>query len=133
MVRKKNHAFNPRKNIALTAKGLESPNKISGIYISKIAAKSENKIKQEDNRYADEEKTKQHITIMKKVIQFEDLQTFFQKYNEMPIQIFLRNFDRTCDSLDITDKKNILLITKLVDGAMKTYIKSPSIRKVSTN
>ncbi|GFS92236.1 hypothetical protein TNCV_1113451 [Trichonephila clavipes] len=47
----------------------------------------------------------------------------------MPIQTFLRNFESTCDSFDITEKQNILFVTKLVDGAVKTYIKSQSIPK----
>ncbi|GFX36582.1 hypothetical protein TNCV_2031631 [Trichonephila clavipes] len=134
MVRKKKKRdSNPRKNIALTAKELESsssPNKILEIYISKGEAKNENKIKQKENIDADEEKLKQHITIIKNYIRFENLQTFFQKYNlEMPIQTFLRNFESTCDSFDITEKQKILFITKLVDGAVKTYIKSQSIPK----
>ncbi|GFX21576.1 hypothetical protein TNCV_1399901 [Trichonephila clavipes] len=47
----------------------------------------------------------------------------------MPIQTFIRNFESTCDSFDITEKQKILFITKLVDGAVKTYIKSRSIPK----
>ncbi|GFV31962.1 hypothetical protein TNCV_4195241 [Trichonephila clavipes] len=47
----------------------------------------------------------------------------------MPIQTFLRNFESTCDSFDITEKQSILFITKLVDGAVKTYIKSQLISK----
>ncbi|GFS94237.1 hypothetical protein TNCV_2013271 [Trichonephila clavipes] len=95
-----------------------------------MEAKNEIKIKQEENLDAEEEKVKQLITIIKNEIRFEDLQTFFQKYNlEMPIQIFIRNFESTCDSFDITEKQKILFITKLVDGAVKTYIKSQSILK----
>ncbi|GFU50255.1 hypothetical protein TNCV_300881 [Trichonephila clavipes] len=66
--KKKKRASNPRKNIALTAKELESSsssNKISEIHISKMEAKNENKIKQEDNLDADEEILKQPITIIK--------------------------------------------------------------------
>ncbi|GFT35456.1 hypothetical protein TNCV_922701 [Trichonephila clavipes] len=77
MVRKKKkRASSPRKNIALTAKELESsssPNKISEIYISKMEVKNENKIKQKENINADEEKLKQSITIIKNDIRFEDL------------------------------------------------------------
>ncbi|GFU41785.1 hypothetical protein TNCV_977851 [Trichonephila clavipes] len=79
MVRKKKRAKNPRKNIALTAKEIESsssPNKISENHTSKMEAKNENKIKQEENLDADEEKLKQPITIIKNDIRFEDLQTF---------------------------------------------------------
>ncbi|GFW16275.1 hypothetical protein TNCV_4264401 [Trichonephila clavipes] len=47
----------------------------------------------------------------------------------MPIQTFLGNFESTCDSFDVTEKQKILFITKLVDGAVKTYIKSQSIPK----
>ncbi|GFU78602.1 hypothetical protein TNCV_2302141 [Trichonephila clavipes] len=50
MVRKKKRAKNPRKNIALTAKEIESsssPNKISENHTSKMEAKNENKIKRE--------------------------------------------------------------------------------------
>ncbi|GFX16540.1 hypothetical protein TNCV_23111 [Trichonephila clavipes] len=93
-----------------------------------MEAMNENKIKQEENIDADEEKLKQPITIIKNDIRFEDLQTFFQKYNlEMPIQTFLRNFESTFDSFDITEKQKILFITKLEDGAVKTYIKPQSI------
>ncbi|GFT51011.1 hypothetical protein TNCV_3512341 [Trichonephila clavipes] len=82
MVWKKKHAKNPRKNIALTAKEIESsssPNKISENHTSKMEAKNENKIKQEENLDADEEKLKQPITIIKNDIRFEDLQTLFSK------------------------------------------------------
>ncbi|GFW77580.1 hypothetical protein TNCV_2499721 [Trichonephila clavipes] len=90
MVRKKKkRASNPRKNIALTTKELESsssPNKILEIYISKMEAKNENKIKQKENLDADKEELKQPITIIKSDIRFEDLQTFVEKYDmEMPI------------------------------------------------
>ncbi|GFV57212.1 hypothetical protein TNCV_2558151 [Trichonephila clavipes] len=134
MVRKKKkRASNPRKNIAFIAEELESlssPNKISETHLSKMEAKNEIKIKQEENLDAEEEKLKQPITIIKNEIRFEDLHTFFQKYNlEMPIQAFIRNFESTCDSFDITEKQKILFITKLVDGAVKTYIKSQSIPK----
>ncbi|GFX18205.1 hypothetical protein TNCV_4305071 [Trichonephila clavipes] len=95
-----------------------------------MEAKNENKIKQEENLDADVEILKQSITIIKNDILFEDLPTFFQKYNlEMRIQIFIRNFESTCDSFDITEKQKTLLITKLVDRAVKTYIKSHSIPK----
>ncbi|GFU11582.1 hypothetical protein TNCV_4492161 [Trichonephila clavipes] len=98
------------------------------IDVSKMEAKTENKIKQEENIDADEDKLKQPITIIQNDIQFEDLQTFFQKYNlEMPIQIFLRNFESTSGSFDITEIP--IYITKLVDGAVKTYIKSQLIPK----
>ncbi|GFW72124.1 transposon Tf2-11 polyprotein [Trichonephila clavipes] len=108
MVRKKKRAKNPRKNIALTAKEIESsssPNKISENHTSKMEAKNENKIKQEENFDADEENL------------------------EIPIQKFIRNFESTCDSFDIPEKQKILFIIKLVDGAVKTYIKSQSIPK----
>ncbi|GFY00413.1 hypothetical protein TNCV_1664521 [Trichonephila clavipes] len=112
MVRKKKRASNPRKNIALTAKEIESsssPNKISESHTSKMETMNEIKIKQEEDLDADEEKL-QPITIIKNDIRFEDLQTFFQKYNlEIPIQTFIRNFE--------------------IDGAVKTYIKSQSIPK----
>ncbi|GFX01516.1 hypothetical protein TNCV_3970191 [Trichonephila clavipes] len=84
MVRKKKRASNPRKNIALTAKEIESsssPNKISESHTSKMETMNEIKIKQEENLDADEEKLQQPITIIKNDIRFEDLQTFFQKYN----------------------------------------------------
>ncbi|GFX91479.1 hypothetical protein TNCV_2599281 [Trichonephila clavipes] len=88
MVRKKKRASNPRKNIALTAKEIESSssNKISKSHTSKMETVNEIKIKQEENLDADEEKLQQPITIIKNDIRFEDLQTFFQKYNlEIPI------------------------------------------------
>ncbi|GFW74512.1 hypothetical protein TNCV_2414111 [Trichonephila clavipes] len=98
MVRKKKRANNPRKNIALTAKEIESsssPNKISESHTSKMETMNEIKMKQEEDLDADEEKLKQPITIIKNDIRFEDLQTFFQKYNlEMPIQTFIRNFEK---------------------------------------
>ncbi|GFS71491.1 hypothetical protein TNCV_5051831 [Trichonephila clavipes] len=132
MVRKKKRASNPRKNIALTAKEIESsssPNKISESHTSKIETMNEIKIKQ-DNLAADEEKLQQPTTIIKNDIRFEDLQTFFEKYNlEIPIRTFIRNFESTCDSFNISEKQKILFITKLVDGAVKTYIKSQSIPK----
>ncbi|GFU55300.1 hypothetical protein TNCV_4892581 [Trichonephila clavipes] len=84
MVRKKKRASNPRKNIALTTKEIESsssPNKISESHTSKLETMNEIKIKQEENLDADEEKLQQPITIIKNDIRFEDLQTFFQKYN----------------------------------------------------
>ncbi|GFX43471.1 hypothetical protein TNCV_4874911 [Trichonephila clavipes] len=76
--KKKKRASNTRKNIAITAKELESSssNKISEIHISKMQAKNENKIKQEENIDADEEKLKQPIAIIKNDIRFKDLQTF---------------------------------------------------------
>ncbi|GFW14451.1 hypothetical protein TNCV_298711 [Trichonephila clavipes] len=95
MVRKKKRASNPRKNIALTAKEIESsssPNKISKSHTSKMETVNEIKIKQE-NLDAEEEKLQQPITIIKNDIRFEDLQTFSKKYNlEIPIQTFIRNF-----------------------------------------
>ncbi|GFS80438.1 hypothetical protein TNCV_3448461 [Trichonephila clavipes] len=57
--KKKKRAGNPRKNIALTTKELESsssPNQFSEIHISKMEAKKENKIKQEENLDVDEGK-----------------------------------------------------------------------------
>ncbi|GFV56907.1 hypothetical protein TNCV_1869481 [Trichonephila clavipes] len=133
MVRKKKRASNPRKNIALTAKEIESsssPNKISESHTSKLETMNEIKIKQEENLDADEEKLQQPISIVKNDIRFEDLQTFFQKYNlEIPIQTFIRNFESTCDSFNIPDKQKILFIIKLVDKAVKTYIQSQSIPK----
>ncbi|GFX05168.1 retrovirus-related Pol polyprotein from transposon 17.6 [Trichonephila clavipes] len=133
MVRKKKRASNPRKNIVLTAKEIESsssPNKISESHTSKMETRNEIKIKQEENLDADEEKLQQPITIIKNDIRFEDLQTFFQKYNlEIPIQTFIRNFESTCDSFNIPEKQKILFIIKLVDGAVKTYIQSQSIPK----
>ncbi|GFX16518.1 hypothetical protein TNCV_22891 [Trichonephila clavipes] len=132
MVRKKKRASNPRKNIALTAKEIESSssNKISESHTSKLETMNEIKIKQEENLDADEEKLQQPITIIKNDIRFEDLQTFFQKYNlEIPIQTFIRNIESTCDSFNIPEKKKILFIIKLVDGAVKTYIQSQSIPK----
>ncbi|GFW91790.1 hypothetical protein TNCV_3400501 [Trichonephila clavipes] len=133
MVRKKKRAKNPRKNIALTAKEIESsssPNKISKSHTSKMETVNEIKIKQEENLDAEEEKLQQPITIIKNDIRFEDLQTFFQKYNlEIPIQTFIRNFESTCDSFNIPEKQKILFIIKLVNGAVKTYIQSQSIPK----
>ncbi|GFX56596.1 hypothetical protein TNCV_3954231 [Trichonephila clavipes] len=79
MVRQKKRASNPRKNIALTAKAIESyssPNKILESHTSKLETMNEIKIKQEENLDADEEKLLQPITIIKNDIRFEDLQTF---------------------------------------------------------
>ncbi|GFX55287.1 hypothetical protein TNCV_3968411 [Trichonephila clavipes] len=90
---------------------------------------NEIKTKQEENLDADE-KLQQPITIIKNDIRFEDLQTFFQKYNlKIPIQTFIRNFESTCDSFNIPKKQKILFIIKLVEGAVKTYIQSQSIPK----
>ncbi|GFU50478.1 hypothetical protein TNCV_4456131 [Trichonephila clavipes] len=95
-----------------------------------METRNEIKIKKEENLDADEEKLQQPITIIKNDIRFEDLQTFFQKYNlEIPIQTFIRNFESTCDSFNIPEKQKILFIIKLVDGAVKTYIQSQSIPK----
>ncbi|GFY22352.1 retrotransposable element Tf2 protein type 1 [Trichonephila clavipes] len=120
MVRKKKRASNPRKNIALTAKEIESsssPNKISKSHTSKMETVNEIKIKQEENLDAEEEELQQPITIIKNDIRFEDLQTFFQKYSlEIPIQKFIRNFESTCDSFDIPEKQKILFIIKLKDN-----------------
>ncbi|GFY30316.1 hypothetical protein TNCV_4065671 [Trichonephila clavipes] len=55
----KKRASNPRKNIALTAKEIESsssPNKIPESHTSKMETRNEIKIKQEENLDADEEK-----------------------------------------------------------------------------
>ncbi|GFX74491.1 hypothetical protein TNCV_3213781 [Trichonephila clavipes] len=79
MVRKKKRASNPRKNIALTAKEIESSsslNNISESHTSKMETMNEIKIKQEENLDDDEEKLQQHITIIKNDIRFEDLQLF---------------------------------------------------------
>ncbi|GFV84967.1 hypothetical protein TNCV_838411 [Trichonephila clavipes] len=133
MVRKKKRASNPRKNIALTTKEIESsssPNKISESHTLKMETMNEIKIKQEENLDADEEKLQQPITDIKNDIRFEDLQFFFQNYNlEIPIQTFIGNFESTCDSFNIPEKQKILFIIKLVDGAVKTYIQSQSIPK----
>ncbi|GFW92437.1 hypothetical protein TNCV_4920661 [Trichonephila clavipes] len=140
MVRKKQkkRASNPRKNIDLTAKEIESsssPNEISESHTSKMETLNEIKIKQEENLDADEEKLQQPITIIKNDIQFEDLQTFFQKYNmEIPIQTFIRNFESTCDSFNIPEKQKILFIIKLVDGAVKRLTSNHNLSlKVFTN
>ncbi|GFU50606.1 hypothetical protein TNCV_4884641 [Trichonephila clavipes] len=123
MVRKKKRASNTRKSIALTAKEIESsssPNKISESHTSKMETMNEIKIKQEEKLDADEEKLQLPITIIKNDIRFEDLQTFFQKYNlEIPIQTFIRNFESTCDSFNIPEKQKSLFIIKLVDGGVK--------------
>ncbi|GFU53612.1 hypothetical protein TNCV_3994861 [Trichonephila clavipes] len=111
MVRKKKRASNPRKNIALTAKEIKSsssPNKISESHTSKMETMNEIKIKQEENLDADEEKLQQPITIIKNDIRFEDLQTFFQKYN-LEIPTFIRNFESTCDSFNIPDNRKSYL------------------------
>ncbi|GFX45544.1 hypothetical protein TNCV_2740811 [Trichonephila clavipes] len=137
MVRKKKRASNPRKNIALTAKEIESSsslNKISESHTSKMETMNEIKIKQEEDLDADEEKL-QPITIIKNDIRFEDLQTFFQKYNlEISIQTFIRNFESTCDSFSIPEKQKILFIIKLVDGAVKRLTSNHNLSlKVFTN
>ncbi|GFS72825.1 hypothetical protein TNCV_4628731 [Trichonephila clavipes] len=123
MVRKKKRASNPRKNIALTAKEIESstsPNKISESHTSKMETTNEIKIKQEESLDADEEKLQQPITIIKNDIRFEDLQTFFQKYNlEIPIQTFIRNFESTCDSFNIPEKQKTLFIIKVKEIASR--------------
>ncbi|GFT95210.1 hypothetical protein TNCV_3325501 [Trichonephila clavipes] len=122
--------------MALTAKEIESSsthNKISESHTSKMETMNEIKIKQEENLdefFFKQEEKLQPITIIKNDIRFEDLQTFFQKYNlEIPIQTFIRNFESTCDSFNIPEKQKILYIIKLVDGAVKTYIQSQSIPK----
>ncbi|GFT37105.1 hypothetical protein TNCV_3135561 [Trichonephila clavipes] len=81
MVRKKKRAKNPRKNIALTAKEIESSssNKISENHTSKMEAKNENKIKQEENLDTDEKKLQQPITIIKNDIRFDIFTDFFPK------------------------------------------------------
>ncbi|GFV31107.1 hypothetical protein TNCV_4314321 [Trichonephila clavipes] len=48
---------------------------------------------------------------------------------EIPIQTFIRNFESTCDSFNIPEKQKILFIIKLIDRAVKTYIKSQSTPK----
>ncbi|GFW33172.1 hypothetical protein TNCV_4699881 [Trichonephila clavipes] len=83
MVRKKKkRASNSRKNIALTAEELESsssPSKISETHLSKMEAKNEIKIKQEENLDAEEEKLKQPITIIKNEIRFVKIHRLFSK------------------------------------------------------
>ncbi|GFV29279.1 hypothetical protein TNCV_4603111 [Trichonephila clavipes] len=106
-----------------------------------MEAKNENKIKQEENLDADEEKLKQPITIIKNDIRFEDLEDlidlkidFFQKYSlEIPIQKFIRTFESTCDSFEIPEKQKILFIIKLVDGAVKITSNHNRSLKVFTN
>ncbi|GFQ91473.1 hypothetical protein TNCT_95081 [Trichonephila clavata] len=72
----------------------------------------------------EEEKLIQHITIVKNEVRFEDIQTFFQKYNlEMPIQNFLDQFENICNSFKITEKQKIIFLTKLVSGPIATFIK----------
>ncbi|GFV36417.1 uncharacterized protein TNCV_2234641 [Trichonephila clavipes] len=109
----KKRASNPRKNIARTAKEIESsssPNKISKSHTSKMETVNEIKIKQEENLDAEEEKLQQPITIIKNDIRFEDLQTFFPKYNlEIPIRTFIRNFESTCESFNIPEKQKLFL------------------------
>ncbi|GFQ87050.1 hypothetical protein TNCT_34991 [Trichonephila clavata] len=76
----------------------------------------------------EEEKLIQHITIVKNEVRFEDIQTFFQKYNlEMPIQNFLDQFENICNSFEITEKQKIIFLTKLVSGSIATFIKSNPI------
>ncbi|GFR30120.1 hypothetical protein TNCT_428731 [Trichonephila clavata] len=75
-----------------------------------------------------EEKLIQHITIVKNEARFEDIQTFFQKYNlEMPIQNFLDQFENICNSFEVTEKQKTIFLTKLVSGPIATFIKSKSI------
>ncbi|GFW35446.1 hypothetical protein TNCV_3070741 [Trichonephila clavipes] len=79
MVRKKKRASNPRKNIALTAKEIESsssPNKISESHTSKLETMNEIKIKQEENLDADEEKLQQPITIIKMIFDLKIYRLF---------------------------------------------------------
>ncbi|GFV31128.1 hypothetical protein TNCV_4314531 [Trichonephila clavipes] len=64
-----------------------------------MEAKNENKIKQEDNLDADEEKLKQLITIIKDDIRFEDLQTLFQKYRETEIPVYNQVSRWSCEDL----------------------------------
>ncbi|GFT76183.1 hypothetical protein TNCV_715931 [Trichonephila clavipes] len=135
MVQKKKRASNPRKNIALIDKEIESsssPNKISESHTSKMETMNEIKIKQEENLDADEEKLQQPITIIKNDIRFEDLQTFFQKYNlEIPVQTFIRNFESTCDSFNIPEKQKILFIIKTQVNPAEIHLQLSKTEKTS--
>ncbi|GFR32408.1 hypothetical protein TNCT_583701 [Trichonephila clavata] len=81
----------------------------------------------------EEEKLIQHITIVKNEVSFEDIQTFFQKYNlEMPIKNFVDQFENICNSFEITEKQKIIFLTKLVSGPIATFIKSNPIPRSFT-
>ncbi|GFT71720.1 hypothetical protein TNCV_1081851 [Trichonephila clavipes] len=131
MVRKKSkRASNPRKNNALTAEKLESsssPNKISEITISKMEAKNKNKIKQEENIDADEEKLKQPVTMLRNDIKFEDLQTFPKNIIwKCPSKHSLEMLKvRAIHSIYQRNRKSYFYPTYF--EAVKTYIKSQSI------
>ncbi|GFT81335.1 hypothetical protein TNCV_3672331 [Trichonephila clavipes] len=133
MVRKKKRASNPRKNIALTAKEIESsssPNKISESHTSKMETMNEIKIKQDENLDADEEKLQQPITIIKNDIRFENLQTFLQKYNlEIPIQKFIRNFEVRAIPSIYRETENPIYNQFSRWSCEETYIQSQSIPK----
>ncbi|GFR06634.1 hypothetical protein TNCT_3581 [Trichonephila clavata] len=81
----------------------------------------------------EEEKLIQHITIVKNEVRFEDIQTFFQKYNlEMPIKNFFDQFENICNSFEITEKQKIIFLTKLVSRPIATFIKSNPIPRSFT-
>ncbi|GFQ96082.1 hypothetical protein TNCT_372671 [Trichonephila clavata] len=91
------------------------------------------KMTEEVNTIKTEEKLIQYITIVKNEVRFEDIQTFFQKYNlEMPIKNFLDQFENICNSFEITEKQKIIFLTKLVSEPIATFIKSNPIPRSFT-
>ncbi|GFQ92575.1 neuronal acetylcholine receptor subunit alpha-4 [Trichonephila clavata] len=83
--------------------------------------KAEDQIKKEktteelSRTKTEEEKTAQHITIVKNELRFEDIQTFFQTYSlEKPIQSFLDHFENICNSFEVTEKKKIIFFNKII-------------------
>ncbi|GFV48070.1 hypothetical protein TNCV_2932311 [Trichonephila clavipes] len=88
-----------------------------------MEAKNENKIKQEENLDADEEKFKQPRAIVKNYIRFEVLQTFFQKYNlEMPVQTFIRNFEIREFGTQVNPAEIQLQLSKTEETSKETHI-----------
>ncbi|GFV41159.1 hypothetical protein TNCV_2667501 [Trichonephila clavipes] len=117
MVRKNKRASNPPKeHRSYRQRNRNHPlllTRFQKVILQKLETMNEIKIKQEENLDTDEEKL-QPITIIKNDIRFEDLQTFFQKYNlEIPIETFIRNFEKVRDSFNISEKQKNLIYNQV--------------------
>ncbi|GFV60571.1 hypothetical protein TNCV_3472061 [Trichonephila clavipes] len=113
MVRKKNRASNPRKNIALTAKEIElssSPNNISESHTSKMETMNEIKIKQEEYLDADEEKLQQPITLLKMIF---DLKIY---------RLFSKNITQKYSSKHSLEILKVRAIPSLYQRNRKSYL-----------
>ncbi|GFQ76615.1 hypothetical protein TNCT_433791 [Trichonephila clavata] len=74
------------------------------------------------------EKPAKNITTITSDARFKDVEIFIDNYNlETQIDNFLDNFEASCDFLEVTEKKKLFLLTKLVSETAQTYIKTNPI------